>query len=114
MIQAVQAVMSDQVIENVVEGHAHGRDMSAGFDYGWVELLELNKHVAAEGTQEKIDNTIDALKKGKIKVFSGNHIGVNPLNPADTIDLSQGYTEHQNSSNPSFGYILKDCIILEN
>ena len=114
MIQAVQAVMSDQVIENVVEGHVHGRDMSAGFDYGWVELLELNKHVAAEGTQEKIDNTIDALKKGKIKVFSGNHIGVNPLNPADTIDLSQGYTEHQNSSNPSFGYILKDCIILEN
>ena len=69
---------------------------------------------SVSGTVAKIDNAIDALKKGKIKVFSGNHIGVNPLNPADTIDLSQGYTEHQNSSNPSFGYILKDCIILEN
>jgi basic membrane protein A len=114
MIQAVQAVMNDQPIESVVEGHAHGRDMSAGFDHGWVELLELNKYVAADGTQGKIDNAIEALKKGKIKVFSGNHIGVNPLNPADTIDLNQGYTEHQNSSNPSFGYILKDCITLEN
>ena len=114
MIQAVQAVMNDQVIENAVEGHLHGRDMSAGFDYGWVELLELNMYAAAEGTQEKIDNAIEAMKKGKIKVFSGNHIGVNPLNPADTIDLNQGYTENQNSSNPSFGYILKDCIILEN
>ena len=114
MIQAVQAVMNDQVIENVVAAHAHGRDMSAGFESGWVELLELNRYIAADGTQEKVDNAIENMKKGKIKVFSGNYIGVNPLNPADTIDLNEGYTEHQYSSNPSFGYILKDIIAVEN
>ena len=114
VIQAVQAVMDDQVIENVVEAHAHGRDLSAGFENGWVELLELNKFIMAEGTQEKVNNAIENLKKGRIKVFSGNYTGVNPINPADTIDLNTGYTECQYSSNPSFGYVLRDCITVEN
>ena len=113
-IQAVQAVMNNEVIENVVEAHAHGRDLSAGFEYGWVELLELNKFIAAEGTQGKINNAIENLKKGRIKVFSGNYTGVNPINPADTIDLNTGYTECQYSSNPTFGYVLRDYITVEN
>ena len=54
------------------------------------------------------------MKKGRIKIFSGNYTGVNPMNPADTIDLNNGYTECQYSSRPSFNYILKDCIIIEN
>ena len=114
VIQAVKAVIYGEKIEKTVEGHAHGRDMSAGFEQGWVELLELNKSIAAEGTREKMDNAIDGLIKGKIKVFSGNYTGVNPLNPATVIDLNTGYTENQYSSNPSFGYILKECITVEN
>ena len=114
VIQAVKAVMENQKIENVVEARAHGRDMSAGFENGWVELLELNKFIAAEGTQEKINNAIENMKSGKIRVFSGNYTGVNPMDPADTIDLNAGYTEHQYSSNPSFGYILQDCITIGN
>ena len=113
-IQAVQAVMNNQVIENVVEAHAHGRDLSAGFEYGWVELLELNKFIAAEGTQGKINNAIENMKKGRIKVFSGNYTGVNPINPADTIDLNEGYTECQYSSNPTFGYVIREYITVEN
>ena len=113
-IQAIQAVLNDQIIENVVEAHAHGRDLSAGFESGWVELMELNKFIAADGTQEKIDNAIANLKKGRIKVFSGNYTGVNPINPADTIDLNEGYAECQYSSNPSFGYVLRDYITVEN
>lgn len=114
ILQAVQAVMTNQPIESVVEGHSHGRDVSAGFDYGWVEILELNEFVAATGTKEKLNKTIEQMKKGKISVYKGNYIGVNPINPADTIDLNAGYTEHQYSSNPSFDYILRDCIIVEN
>ncbi len=114
VIQAVQAVMSGTGIESTVEAHEHGRDLSAGFESGWVELLELNKFIAAEGTQEKIDNAIESLKKGKIRVFSGNYTGVNPLNTSDTIDLNEGFTENQYSSNPSFNYILEDFITVEN
>ena len=39
---------------------------------------------------------------------------MNPRNAGDTIDLTAGYEENQNSSIPSFGYILKDCIRVEN
>ena len=114
VIQAVQAVINGVSIEKTVDAHVHGRDMSAGFESGWVELLELNKFIAAEGTQEKIDNAVEGLKKGRIKVFSGNYTGVNPLSQTDTIDLNEGFTENQYSSNPSFGYILQDCILVEN
>ena len=50
VIQAVQAVMNGREIEEAVEGNVHGNDMSAGFDAGWVELLEMNRFVAADGT----------------------------------------------------------------
>lgn len=114
MIQAVQAVMENREIEDTVTGNVHGKDMSAGFDAGWVELLEMNRFVIAEGTEAKIEKTIDAMKKGKVKVFFGNYTGVNPMNPADTIDLNTEYIENRYSSRPSFCYILKDCVLIEN
>ena len=114
VLQATKAVLDGRLIEQVVEAHAHGRDLSAGFEYGWVELLELNEYIAAEGTREKIASVVESLIKGKIKVFSGNYTGVNPLDPTDTIDLNDGYKENKNSSNPTFGYILDDCIMVQN
>lgn len=114
IIQAVGAILDGQTIEKGVDAHAHGNDLSAGFESGWVEMLELNSFVAAEGTEGKMQKAIESLKKGRISVFSGNYTGVNPLNPADTIDLNRGYTENEHSSNPSFGYILKDYIVVEN
>ena len=113
-IQAVRAVMDGRIIEQVVDAHAHGRDLSAGFDYGWVELLDLNDYIAAEGTREKTESAVESLKKGKIRVFSGEYTGVNPDDPSDTIDLSEEYRENRDSSNPTFRYVLKDCIVVEN
>ena len=113
ILEAVKAVMNSQTIEDAVNAHVHGRDLSAGFESGWVELLELNRFTAAEGTEEKVARAVEGLKRGRIQVFSGNYTGVNPRNRADTIDLSAGYTENSNSSNPSFCYILKDCITVE-
>ena len=113
--EAVQAVISGNVIEKAVQGNAHGRDMSAGFENGWVELLDLNQFIVPAGTKEKVSQAIEDLKKGRLKVFSGNYIGVNPRNHADTIDLSrEEYIENEYSSNPTFSYILQDCIIIEN
>ena len=111
--QAVEAVMTGQVIEQTVEAHAHGNDMSAGFESGWVEMLELNNYIAAEGTEAKVKKTIENLTKGRVQVFSGNYTGVSSLNPLETIDLNEGYTENEFSSNPSFNYILKDYITIE-
>ena len=115
--QAEDAIVvdsSDLNFEETVQANRHGRDMSAGFENGWVELLDLNKMLAADGTAERAERAVENLKRKRLKVFSGNYIGVNPRNAGDTIDLTAGYEENQNSSIPSFGYILKDCITVEN
>ena len=114
IVGAVGAMLSSKPIEKYVDATAFGRDMSAGFEKNWVEMLELNKPIAAEGTQARIDQAIDAFRKNQIDVFKGNYIGVNPDNRADTIDLVQGYTENKNSSSPTFHYILQDVITVEN
>ena len=110
---AVGAVLASKPIEKYVDAAAHGRDMSAGFEKNWVEMLELNKPIAAEGTEARIAQTIEAFRKNQIDVFKGNYLGVNPDRPTDTIDLNQGFTENKDSSSPSFYYILKDVIIVE-
>ncbi len=114
ILEATGAVIRHMPIEETVRGHVHGRDMSAGFENGWVELLELNRFLAADGTGEKIERIIESLKRGRIRVFSGNYTGVNPRNPSDVIDLNGGYAENENSSNPSFGYVLQGCIMVDN
>ena len=115
---AVDAVMNNMKIESHVAGHVHGNDISAGFGQGWVQLLEPNKNLMAQGTEERLSRLIDSLGKGKINVFQGNYIGYppgdNPENPSRIIDLNLGYIEHEHSSSPTFRYILRDCVIEEN
>ncbi len=110
IIGAVEAVLEGKRIESHVKGSVHGNDIGAGFDRGWVEVIELNSIIAAKGTQEKIGEVIEELKKGKAEVFKGDYIGVDPTDPADTIDLSSGYKENDRSSAPSFHYVLKDVV----
>ena len=45
-------------------------DWCGGFNEGAVALTELNTKVAAEGTQEKIDEAVAAFKAGTLKVFA--------------------------------------------
>ena len=110
MRQAVQAVLDQKKIEDVVVGNVNGQDIGAGFDENWVQMLELNEVVAAEGTKEKITSTIEQLKSGQIKVFQGEYVGVNPQDTSDTYDLKDGYQENAKSSAPTFYYILQDVI----
>lgn len=114
ILAAVTAVMEERPIESAVDGDVNGRDVSGGFERGWVEMLDLNQHIAAEGTAEKISQAIEAFRKGSLEVFQGDYLGVNPQNPRDTYDLNQGFAENKNSSTPSFDYILRDVIQVEN
>ena len=110
ILGAVEALMNGQEIEKYVKGSIHGNDIGAGFDRGWVKMLELNDAIIAPGTQERINKTIDALRKGKIDVFKGDYQGVNPDDPTDTCNLIGGYTENRLSSAPSFHYVLQDIV----
>ena len=111
---AVAAVMANRDIESVVTGNIHGSDVCAGFDKGWVEMVDLNLQVAAPDTQAAMDSAIDQFRRGKDDfVFRGDYTGVDPDDPADTIDLRNGYIENETTSFPTFHYLLNDIITVE-
>ena len=114
VLSAVEAVMTNRKIEAMVEGSVHGNDISAGFEKGWVEMVDLNQQVAAPGTQEAMNAAIEKFRRGKNDfVFKGHYTGVDPDNPSDTFDLTKGYRENDNTSYPLFHYILKDVVFVE-
>ena len=111
---AVAAVADNRSIEARVAGNVHGgRDISAGFERDWVQMLELNKPIAAPGTQEAMDAAVEAFRKGRLQVFKGDYTGVNPDDASDTCDLSYGFAENRDSSLPAFHYVLDDVIEVE-
>ncbi len=113
VLDAVEAVMLNKKIESEVTGRIHGSDVSAGFEKGWVEMLDINLQVIAPGTEEAMNSAIERFKKGEVDfVFKGDYIGVNPNDPNDTCSLKDGYIENENTSYPLFNYILKDIITI--
>ena len=115
VVSAVDALMANKKIESVLSGHAriHGTDASAGFESGWVAMDDLNMLIAPYGTQRAIDIAISKFKRGNNDyVFKGSYTGIDPDDPSDTIDLSQGYIENETTSYPLFHYILKDVITI--
>ena len=113
VLSAVDALMKNKKIESVVSGRIHGTDVSAGFEKGWVEMIDLNLQVAAPGTQEAMNSAIEQFRRGNGDfVFRGDYTGVDPNDPSDTIDLRNGYIENENTSYPLFHYVLNDIITI--
>ncbi|MBR1599310.1 MAG: BMP family ABC transporter substrate-binding protein [Lachnospiraceae bacterium] len=110
IFEAVGAVLLEDKIEDHVSGNIHGNDVGAGFEQDWVQVLEINNLIAADGTEDAVNKAIEKFKKNQLKVFVGDYVGVDPKNPNDTIDLNNGYDENKELSAPSFHYILKDVI----
>ena len=114
VLGAVDAIMNNKKIEKAVSGKIHGTDISAGFEKGWVEMIDLNLQNAAPGTEEAINSAIEKFKKGNVNfVFKGDYKGVDPNNPSDTCDLTNGFVENEKTSYPTFHYILSDVITIE-
>ncbi len=115
ILSATKAVLEEQDIEQSVDATSvWGHDVCAGFDRGWVEMLELNDVYAAEGTAERVRKEVAEFRRGGKIVFQGNYTGVNPEDPTDTIDLKEGFRENTLSSSPAFHYILDDVITVVN
>ena len=111
---AIKAVLSGKRIEDQVKGHVHGNDIGAGFERDWVQMMEINDHIAPAGTQNQIDKLIRQFATTGKTVFQGAYTGKNPYDPSDTIDLTEGFEENKDASAPSFGYVLDDVITVEN
>ncbi len=59
----------EYMIKCTAEGKEIDKDWTGTVESGSVKLLEVNKSVAAEGTQEAIDKALDEFKAGTLKVF---------------------------------------------
>ncbi len=112
IVSAVDAVMRGHDIEADVAADINGNDAGAGFDQGWVEMLELNNNIAAEGSEEVESKLISEFANKNVEVFVGDFTGKDPLNSSDTIDLTKPYKENEHSSAPSFHYVLDDVITI--
>ena len=111
VLEAVDAVINNRKIEKVVAGNVHGNDMAAGYEFGWVETIDLNVQACAPGTQKAMNVAIDKFKRGHNDfVYWGDYTGTNPEDPSDKISLKNGYIENENTSYPTFHYILDDLI----
>ena len=110
ILGACEAVLSNRRIEDCVSGNVHGNDIGAGFEKGWVEMLELNSHIAAEESLNVISRLTNEFINGKKDVFKGDYIGVDTFNESNTCDLNGGFIENSTRSAPMFGYVLKDVI----
>ncbi|MBQ6504307.1 MAG: BMP family ABC transporter substrate-binding protein [Flexilinea sp.] len=110
---AVRAVISEKPLESVITGEIHGNDICAGFEEGWLEIIDLNENLAAPGTAAHVNEVIDQIINGKVDIFQGNYTGVDSNNMRIKIDLNDGFNENSNSSKPTFHYILKDVITVE-
>ena len=111
VLSAVSACMANKKIESVVAGNIHGNDVTAGFEKGWVEIIDLNQQTASPGTEEAMERAIEEFRRDRADfVFRGDYTGTDPDDPNDTIDLKNGYIENETTSYPLFHYILDDVI----
>ena len=85
-------------------------DLLSGFDEGWVDMLKLNTKILPKGTKKKMENVIKNIEDGKITVFKGKYTGAWHDDRKKKIDLTDGFIENEDSSIPSFGYVLDDVI----
>ncbi len=115
------------IIGQVVKGEKIAADWCGGIAEGSVVLTGINQDVAAEGTVEKIKETVDGLKDGSIKVFDAatftvegkelkNHkadVDTDPDYKEDTEVISDGYFhESEYRSAPYFDLRIDGITLL--
>ena len=108
--QSVAAVLKNEKIEDCIDGKTYKQDSMAGLDKGWVRVLDVNRAIAAKGTEQAIEETIEKINKDQLEVFSGPYTGTNEK--GDRIDLRTPYKENEKSSSPTFNYVLDDVITI--
>lgn len=113
MVGAVNAVLQNQKIETMIDGTVYGNDVCAGFDKDWVQMLDLNHVIAADGTDEEIARIITRFNNHSLQVFKGDFTGVDPFDETDTYNLNEAFIENKESSAPMFHYVLNDVIRVE-
>lgn len=102
-----------EAVQAMINGTEIPVDWCKGLTDGAVYLSPLNTDIAADGTQEAIDEAAAKLKSGEIHVFDGPLTGTSP--EGETIEIAEGdyYHEQEEASAPSWCYIIEGCNVVE-
>ena len=114
-----------EMVQDVIDGTQIPADLSIGYAEDGVAITPLNEKVCAEGTQDKVDEVIAAIKDGSLHVFDTSTFTVGGESLEDAIadgslkdtlgdsydafaaNVSDGYDhESETQSAPSFAIII--------
>jgi Uncharacterized ABC-type transport system, periplasmic component/surface lipoprotein len=105
-----------EAVTNVLEGKEIPTDWCKGYADGVVYLTELNADIVAEGTKEAIDEAVEKLIAGELKVFAGPLKGTgNDYSGPVSIDIAEGdyFKEQDGVAAPSWIYIVEGCTVIQ-
>jgi len=102
-----------EAVRAMIEGDTIPVDWCAGLAEDAVYLSDLNTDIAADGTQEAIDEAAEKLKSGELQVFSGSLHGVSPEGEEVNLEEGENYAEQKDASAPSWNYIVNGCTVVE-
>lgn len=100
-------------VQAMIDGEEIPTDWCQGVESGAVYVSPLNTDIAAEGTQEAIDEATEKIKNGELQVFAGPLKGTSP--DGEDIDVAEGdfFPEQVEASAPSWSYIVDGCNVVE-
>ena len=102
-----------EAVQAMIDGEEIQTDWCKGLADGAVYLSPLNENIAAEGTQEAIDEAAEKIKSGELHVFAGPLKGVSPEGEEYEVAEGEYYHEHEEASAPSWLYIVDGCTVVE-
>ena len=108
------SIYLDYAVQCVIDGKAIDTDWCQGLADGAVYLSPLNTDIAAEGTQEALDEATEKIKSGELEVFAGPLKGTNTVEGGEDLDIAEGEAFHESvdRSAPYFTYILEGVNVI--
>ena len=96
----------------LLEGEEIPQDWCGSYADGACGLTDLNASAVASGPAQAIQAAAAALEEGSLQVFAGPLHGV--ASDGEVLSLGDGdyYTENQDSSTPTFHYIVDGITVL--
>ena len=102
-----------EAVQAMIDGEEIPVDWGKGLADGAVYLSPLNENIAAEGTQEAIDEAAEKIRSGELHVFAGPLKGVSPDGEEYEVAEGEYYHEQEEASAPSWLYIVDGCTVVE-
>ena len=108
------SIYLDYAVQCVIDGKAIDTDWCQGLADGAVYLSPLNTDIAAEGTQDALDEATEKIKSGELEVFAGPLKGTNTVEGGEDLDIAEGEAFHESvdRSAPYFTYILEGVNVI--